>query len=178
MSEKYEEYCMKFSKEELRNIFCRKFDEELQSKIICITGDGSKIDFDSDSRIETIAFDENENLAIMFWEYQTSIYVCGKELMFIDDNFKGTYTSSDVFDNVVYEGCMRGMSHRQMLDMFADIILCFIGATDVQIIQRDVPKGSVYQRYNYYDPHMFIINVKNNCVNTHSQVFANITINY
>lgn len=169
---------MKFSKEELRNIFCRKFDEELQSKIICITGDGSKIDFDSDSRIETIAFDENENLAIMFWEYQTSIYVCGKELMFIDDNFKGTYTSSDVFDNVVYEGCMRGMSHRQMLDMFADIILCFIGATDVQIIQRDVPKGSVYQRYNYYDPHMFIINVKNNCVNTHSQVFANITINY
>ena len=102
----------------------------------------------------------------------------GKELMFIDDDFKGTYTSSDVFDNVVYEGCMRGMSHRQMLDMFADIILCFIGATDVQVIQRDVPKESVYRRYNYYDPHTFIINVKNDCANRQSQVFANITINF
>ena len=85
MSEKYEEYCMKFSKKELKDIFCGKFNEELCSKIICITGDGSKIDFDSDGRIETIAFDENENLAIMFWEYQTSIYVCGKELMSQDE---------------------------------------------------------------------------------------------
>ena len=47
-------------------------------------------------------------------------------MMFIDEGSKGTYTSSDVYNNVVYEGNLREMSHEEMLRMFSEIILCFI----------------------------------------------------
>lgn len=178
MSEKYNEYCMKFTNKELKNAFEKQFSEGGNSKIICIAEDESKVDFESDSKIETIAFDEEENIAIMFLGYQTSIFVYDKELMFIDENTKGTYTFSDVFGNVVYEGKMRKMSHEQMLSMFVEIVSCFIEATSVHIIQLDVPETSGYQKYNYYEPHMFIIDVENNHVNKQSQTFENITINY
>lgn len=178
MSEKYNEYCMKFSNEELKNAFEKQFSEKVCSKIICITEDESKVDFESDGKIETIAFDEEENIAIMFLGYQTSIFAYDKELMFIDENSKGTYTFSDVFDNVVYEGKMRRMSHEQMLSMFVEIISCFIDATSIHITQLDVPETSGYQRYNYYEPHLFIINVENNHADRQSRTFENITINY
>lgn len=48
------------------------------------------------------------------------------EIMFIDENSKGIYTSGDVYNNVVYEGNLRDMSHEEMLKMFSDIILCFM----------------------------------------------------
>lgn len=174
----YNEYCMKFSNEEINENFYNKFSKEIRSKIICIAEDGAKIDFESDRKIETVAFDQEENIAIMFLGFQTSIYIYDKELMFIDEKTKGTYTISDVYENVVYEGSMREMSHEQMLSMFIKIISCFIEATSVHVTQLDVPETSGYQMYNYYEPHMFIINVENGHVDKQSQTFENITIYY
>lgn len=174
----YNEYCMKFRNEEIKENFYNKFSKEIWSKIICIAENGDKIDFESGRKIETVAFDEEEKIAIMFLGYQTSIYVNDKELMFIDENSKGTYTISDVYENVVYEGRMREMSHEQMLSMFVKIISCFIEATSLHITQIDVPETSGYQTYNYYKPYMFIINVENGHVDKQSQTFENITIYY
>lgn len=178
MSGMYNEYCMKFGNEEIKEYFYNKFSKDIQTKIICIAEDGARIDFESGRKIETIAFDEEENIAIMFLGYQTSIYVYNEELMFIDERSKGTYTISDVYENVVYEGKMREMSHEQMLGMFVKILLCFIKATSVHVTQLDIPERSGYQAYNYYKPHMFIINVENGHANKHSQTFENITICY
>ena len=106
------------------------------------------------------------------------IYVFDKELMFIDEDSKGTYTISDVYENVVYEGRMREMSHEQMLGMFVKLISCLFEATSVHITQLEVPELSGYHVYNYYEPHMFIIDVENSHAEKHSQTFENITINY
>ena len=73
---------------------------------------------------------------------------------------------------------MREMSHEQMLSMFVKIISCFIEATSVHITQLDVPETSGYKTYNYYKPHMFIINVENSHADKQSQTFENITIYY
>lgn len=52
--------------------------------------------------------------------------------MLIDENSKGKYTSSDVYNNIVYEGKLREMDHLEILQMFANFILCFIDSSSTK----------------------------------------------
>lgn len=181
MSEKYNEYCMKFSNEELKRYLIDNVKKSVKSNldIRLISEDGEEVNINSDMKIETIVFDgKDENLFINFFGIHTSIFIFDNEIMFIDENSKGTYTSSDVYNNVVYEGTMREMTHAQMLQMFAEIILCLIDATDVCVIQSDVPENNNYKKYCYYEPHLFTIDVENNHAIEKTNIYENITINY
>lgn len=177
MNKEYNEYCMKFSNEELKKYLYDKLFENTNIKIQCLSADGEEVDITSDAKIETIAFDEKENISIMFFGYQTSIFAYDVEIMFIDEDSKGTYTSSDVYNNAVYEGNLREMSHEEMLQMFSKIILCFAGATDVSMTQLAVPENK-YKKYHYYEPHMFIVNVKNNNMTEKTSTYENIIIKH
>lgn len=177
MNIKYNEYCMKFNNEELKKYFLEELFENNNIKIKCLSADDEEVDITSNEKIETIAFDEKENIAIMFFGYQTSIFAYDIEIMFIDEDSKGTYTSSDVYNNVVYEGNMRAMSHQEMLHMFSDIVLCFLDAEQVSMTQLD-DSDNKYKRYNYYRPHIFIVEVKNNHTIEKMSVYENITIKY
>lgn len=171
---------MKFSNEELRRYMVEYLiDNSWDNKLIrFLSEDGDEIAIDSSEKIGTIVFDEfDENLFINFYGIHTSIFAYDIEIMFIDENSKGIYTDSDVYDNVVYEGDLRRLSHEEMLKMFSEIILCFHDVEEVSKIQTDAP-GNKYKRYNYYEPHMFIIDVKNSHTEKQSQTFENITINY
>ena len=162
MSEKYKEYCMKFSNEEIRAYMVDYLiSNSMNNKLIkYLSEDG-----------------DDENLFINFYGIHTSIFVDDTEIMFIDENSKGTYTSSDVYNNVVYEGNLRDMSHEEMLKMFSDIILCFYDAEDISIFQLDVPENA-YKKYNYYEPHRFIIEVKNSNEIQKESIYENITIKH
>lgn len=177
MNKEYNEYCMKFSNEELKKYLCDKIFENAHVRIQCLSADEEEVDVTSNTKIETITFDEEENISIMFLGYQTSIFVHDVEVMFIDEDYKGTYTSSDVYNNAVYEGNLREMSHEEMLKMFSEIILCFAGATDVSMTQLDVPENK-YKKYHYYEPHMFIVNVKNNNMTEKTSTYENIIIKH
>ena len=166
---------MKFSNEELKRNLYDKLYKNNGLQIKCLSEDGDEIEIDSDIKIETIAFDEDERISIMFFGYQTSIFVDDMEIMFIDENYRDSYTSSDVYNNVVYEGKLREMSHEQMLQMFCEIVMCFIGAIDVSITRLDVQVGE-YKKYNYYEPHIFIVNVRNNHASEKINLYENITI--
>ena len=180
MSENYKEYCMKFSNEELQKnmveyLIKNSWDEK---KLRFLSEDGNEIEIDSSEKIGTMVFDGNdENLFINFYGIHTSIFAYDVEIMFIDEDSKGTYTSSDVYNNVVYEGNLREMSHEEMLKMFSDIILCFIGAEDASMTQFDVPKNK-YKKYNYYEPHEFLVNVKNSYTIEKTSIYENITIKH
>ena len=180
MSENYKEYCMKFSNEELKKnmveyLIKNSWDEKM---IRFLSEDGDEIEIDSSKEIGTIVFDGNdENLFINFYGIHTSIFAYNVEMMFIDEDSKGTYTSSDVYNNVVYEGNLRDMSHEEMLKMFSDIILCFYDAEDISIFQLDVPENA-YKKYNYYEPHRFIIEVKNSHEIQKESIYENITIKH
>lgn len=164
MSEKHKEYCMKFSNEELRKYMVEYLiNNSWYNKLIrFLSEDGDEIAIDSSEKIGTIVFDGfDENLFINFYDIHTSILVYDIEIMFIDEDSKGTYTSGDVYNNVVYEGKLRELSHEEMFKMFSEIILCFRDAEDVSMTQSDVQENK-YKKYNYYEPHMFIVKVKNN----------------
>jgi len=180
MSEKYREYCMKFSNEEIKEYMVDYLiSNSMDNKLIKILSeDGDEILFDSSERIGTIVFDgDDENLFINFYGIHTSIFVHDIEIMFIDEDSKGTYTSSDVYNNVVYEGNLREMSHEEMLKMFSEIILGFTDAEDVSMSQSDVLENT-YKRYNYYEPHRFIIEVKNSHGIQKESIYENITIKH
>lgn len=180
MSEKYKEYCMKFSNEEIREYMVGYLiSNSMDNKLIrFLSEDGGEIEFNSSKKIETIVFDGcDENLFINFYGIHTSIFVYDMEIMFIDENSKGIYTSSDIYNNVVYEGDLREMSHEEMLKMFSEIILCFCDSEDVSISQLDVPENK-YKKYNYYEPHRFVIEVKNNHGIQKESVYENIIIKY
>ena len=175
MSDKYNEDCMKFNNKELKEYLYDKFLENGSLQVKCLSVNDEETDIMSNTKIETITLDENENISIMFFGYQTSIFVYNQEIMFIDENSKGTYTSSDVYNNVVYEGTLREMSHEQMLHMFFEIIMCFIDATNVSMTQSAVPENK-YKKYKYYKPHIFTINVKNKHTSQKVSKYENITI--
>ena len=179
MSENYKEYCMKFSNEELKKnmveyLIKNSWDEKM---IRFLSEDGDEIEIDSSKEIGTIVFDGNdENLFINFYGIHTSIFAYNVEMMFIDEDSKGTYTSSDVYNNVVYEGNLREMSHEEMLRMFSEIILCFIDAETVTMTQSSVPENK-YKKYNY-EPHEFLVEVKNGHTIEKRNIYENITIQY
>ena len=75
MSEMYNGYCMKFNNEEIRQLFCNKFSDEIRSQIIYIAEDGSEADLESGKKIETIAFDKEENISIYVFG-TSNFYVC------------------------------------------------------------------------------------------------------
>lgn len=113
--------------------------------------------------------------------YKHQYLVLDEEIMFIDEKSKGIYSSSDVEKNAVYEGSLWEMTHEEMLQMFADIIICLIDATGISVIQSDISdhkKFEEYKKSHYYDPHMFIVNVEKEHIIGETKVFENITINY
>lgn len=67
------------------------------------------------------------------------------------------------------EACMK-FSNEELKRYFIDMIRK--GA------QSDVPEDSNYKRYNYYEPHMFIVNVENDPIIGKTKIYENITINY
>lgn len=180
MSKNYEEYCMKFSNEELKkNMVEYLINNSWDNKLIrYLSEDGEEVENDSAENIGTIVFDgDDENLFINFYGIHTSIFIYDIEIMFIDEASKGTYTSSDVYNNVVYEGNLREMSHEEMLQMFSEIILCFREIEAVAMTQFDAPENK-YKKYNYYEPHMFIIEAKSSRTIEKENIYENIIIKH
>ncbi|WP_128103486.1 hypothetical protein [Paenibacillus sp. DCT19] len=97
--------CMQFSNEELYKYFITKFENNSSIAIRTLSQDDREIEITSSTPIQFICFDgEKQDLFISFNGDQTSIFVHDEEIMFIDENKKGMYTTSDTFGNVVYEG--------------------------------------------------------------------------
>lgn len=178
MDTKYKGYCMNFKNEELKQYLISRMEKSATTDIRVLSEDGEEIEINSDIKVETIVFDgDDENLFINFYGVHTSIFVFDKEIMFIDENSKGTYTSSDVYNNVVYEGKLRELDHLEILQMFADFISCFIDSSGVEVLITE-DEAKKYKKYNYYNPSIFTINVKNKNAVNKEKVFENITIRY
>lgn len=179
MIDMYNECCMNFTTEELKKYLIEnvKNNSKFNNEIRILTENGDEMAIES-NKIGTIVFDKDENVFINFYGVHTSIFAFNKEIMFIDECSKNIYTSSDVYNNVVYEGDLRNMTHMQMLNMFTDIIINFIDANGIEIVQLDIPKVEKYRKYKYIEPHEFIINVKNKHLKRQTKCYQNIYINY
>lgn len=175
----YKNYCMEFTNEEIEEFLVKEFINNPDIKINRMSSDGDIISSDSIIPIETLSLDgEKENLFINFLGIQTSIFVNDTEIMLIDESAKGTYTSSDVYHNVVYEGELRCLEHSEILRLICEIVDCFINNKVNEVIDSELSGNKNDQRYHYYVPHCYVINVIKNQPNTKQKIFENITINY
>lgn len=180
MSNNYNEYCMKFSNEEIEKYLISSILEKGidKSKIRRLSEDGEELDENSIETIETIVFDgDDENLFITFYGIHTSIFVKDYEIMFIDEKSKGVYTESDVYNNVIYAGNLRELTHEEILDMFVKIVDYFCNADEIIIEQGEISKNEQYVITRYIIPHEYVIKVKNNRKEVEKVVYANISIN-
>lgn len=90
--------CMQFSNEEPWKYFITIFENNPTVAIRTLSDDDSEIEITSSTPIQFICFDgEKQDLFIRFNGNQTSIFVYDEEIMFIDENSKGLYTTSDTF---------------------------------------------------------------------------------
>lgn len=174
-------YCMEFTDDELKEYLIDYIIENarIDLDIKMYSQDYELINFEDEKSIETIVFDGNdENLMISFFGKQTSIFVFKEEIMFIDEDAKQySYTSSDVYGNAVYEGKLRSLSLKEMLKIFAEIILCFIDATGVSIYEKEINDIKYGERY-YYNLCEYIITVQNKHKKKQRRTFENIIIEY
>jgi len=180
MSNNYNEYCMKFSNEEIEKYLISSILEKGIDKSIIrrLSEDGEELDENSIETIETIVFDgDDENLFITFYGIHTSIFVKDYEIMFIDEKSKGVYTESDVYNNVIYAGNLRELTHEEILDMFVKIVDYFCNADEIIIEQGEISKNEQYVITRYIIPHEYVIKVKNNRKDVEKVVYANISIN-
>lgn len=177
--DKYNGYCMEFSNSELVEHLVQQFQNNPQVKIRLLAEDGEEINSQSNRKIEIICFDgKSENLYIYFTGVQTSIFVHNSEIMFIDELAKGTYTTSDTYHNVVFEGALRNLSHQQLLSLFAQFISCFIDCKGIEIKEKPIENYERDGKYEYYSPYEFEINVISTKITGQRFIAKNITINY
>lgn len=97
-----------------------------------------------------VSFDgDDENFSISFYGYQTSI--------FIDDTYKKHYTSSDTYKNIVYEGELNIINHKEILGLFCDFIRLLNGAAQIS-----VEETTISQEQFCYPKCDYIIKIDNN----------------
>ncbi len=93
--------------------------------------------------------------------------------MFIDESRINTYTSSDIVDNVVYEGDIVGKSHQCFLEKLAEIILCFVDASNIAV---EYIKDNTLQDHKYFEAFRYNIIVEKNIGEHGTFEYGNIMI--
>ena len=164
-------WSMEFTNDEIKRYLADKTKEWAE---VCYLVDDIYVEQDSKDNFDYITFDgTKQNFYISFYGTQTAIFFNNNEIMFIDDDEKKHYTSSDVFDNVVYEGRLNDKSHKQILGLILKFVNLLHGVTDIEIKQEVLIPDSLesYGKSNY------IININNPLVDSGKYIFENIEIN-
>lgn len=138
---------MNFTNKEIMEYFVQPLTANPDINIKLLSDD-REIKEDSNENIEIVCLDgEKEELFVSFIGCQTSIFILNEEVMFIDENAKKNYTLSDTAFNIVYEGNLRGMTHKEILKMLLEFVNYCVGA---------------YEIYVEEDNKNYIINLKSN----------------
>ena len=92
--------------------------------------------------------------------------------MFIDENVKNNYTTSDTMYNVVYEGNLRNLTHKEILGLIIEIISYFICANEIYVYKEElIDNSNTYKKYSYR------IDVVSDFVERKEGIYNNIVIN-
>ncbi|MBQ3611909.1 MAG: hypothetical protein IJA01_06555 [Firmicutes bacterium] len=173
-------YCMEFTNNEIKQHFVEYINEILSYKIDIqfFASTYERIDISGNDSVDTIAIEDGD-LMIQFAKSRTSLFIFNEEVMFIDEEAKRySYTTSDIYGNAVYEHNLRELDHKQQLNMFAEILLCFVNASGIEIHERAIT-GDVKNNYYYISElKEYVLEAKNTSAGKRTKTFGNITINY
>ncbi len=169
-SKKNDVPCMKFSNKEKQRI-----GENVSQGFVMFFADNGEViqDFEKED-IEWISFDEKDCVAIRFLGFWTSIFFGDElELMFIDDNDKGHFTSEDTDYNTVYEGKLDELTHNEICEMFSEILIILTKAESVTVEEQDTYE-CCDRVYRQYKPLNYIVRVKSKENNSYIKSYCNI----
>lgn len=158
-----DKYCMMFTNEEIIEYLIKPLKKYSNMRIRMSSADDVEVLENTIEKICFVSFDgERENFSISFYGHQTSIFISDQDLtpqrnytfneefMFIDDNNKQHYTSSDTYKNIVYEGKLKDKEHKEILTMFCEFIVMLNGAKSISVQEEVVSdKGFEYPKCNY-----------------------------
>lgn len=169
---KKHEKCMCFSNDEIKQYLLSELIQINDTDIILLTDTGVVMDINSQQKISTVVFDGiKEEFFINFYDDQTSLFFDNQEIMFIDDNIKNDYTSSDTCYNMVYEGYLRDKDHEEILNFFAELINLIVGYKEIKVEFIPVVEKNRHL-YDYFDNKIHIYK-KGNV--SEKYVFENLT---
>lgn len=164
-------WSMEFTNDEIKRYLTDKTKEWAE---VCYLVDDIYVEENCKDNFDYITFyGTKQNFYISFYGTQTAIFFNNNEIMFIDDDEKKHYTSSDVFDNVVYEGKLNDKSHKQILELILKFVNLLHGVTDIEIKQEVLIPDSLES----YGKNNYIININNPLVASGKYIFENIEIN-
>lgn len=142
------DWCMNFNNAEIEEALLKKIEGKFNYKLMA---NDSYVNLGSQERYEFIILDDSKEFYISLMNFQTSVFIHDIEIMFIDDNAKSTYTISDTYGNVVYEGNLNLLTHIQILDMIYNLIIILSESTSIEVSISDLPSTSdFYPKYSYY----------------------------
>lgn len=141
-----------------------------------LSEEGDDIASNLNKKIGFVVFDgTKEELFVNFFSDHVSIFIKELEIMFIDESSINIYTSSDIVDNVVYEGNIMDLTHQCFLGKLAEIILCFVDATNIAV---EYIKDNNLKDHKYFEAYRYTINVEKNTTEHGIFEYGNISIVY
>lgn len=158
-----DKFCMSFTNEEIKEYLIKPLSKYSSLNLRLLTTDGIELVDPFYEKITFICFDgKRENFYIRFYDDSTSIFISdeertsspkytfNEEFMFLDDDIRQNYTSSDTSGNVVYGGTLKNRTHEELLMLFCEIIVLLNGARSISIEEQFVSQnGFEYPKYNY-----------------------------
>ena len=165
-NEEIKDYLVKF-------VLSKRMD--IADKIRFLSDAGDEIG-NGNEKIDFVVFDGiNEELFVSFFRDHVSVFIKDTEIMFIDESRINTYTSSDIVDNVVYEGDIVGTSHQCFLEKLSEIILCFVDASNIAV---EYIKDNTLQDHKYFEAFRYNIIAEKNIGEHGTFEYGNIRIIY
>lgn len=141
-------WSMDFTNKEIEDYFISKLNGKFNYKLMV---DDSYVNLGHKERYEFIILNEEKEFYINFMNFQTSVFIHNHELIFIDDDLKDTYTISDIYHNIVYEGEIKKMSHKDFLSLLFNIIIKLSDSYSMEIDYEPLTlEESCYPKYSYY----------------------------
>jgi len=102
---------------------------------------------------------DKEDFFLCFSPRQISIFCLNEHFMFIDDSFREhIITSSDTYDEIVYEGKFKGKTSLEILDIIFNVIRLVYGSNQ---IQHDGVKTEFKTISGYDTKYNYLIRIKN-----------------
>ena len=113
----------------------------------------------SDADIECVIIGEDQCLV---WFLKDEILIFSnneEEIMLIDENSRGHYTTEDTYGNAVFECKFQEMEHQDVENIISEIARMFLSAEKVSI--DDVAKYEVNDHiYRQYSPMYHVVSIK------------------
>jgi len=187
LKKEYAKYCMEFTNEEIVTYLAKPLREKYNFEVHTLDEDDFLVDEFSEKQISCVTFDgkiKDTNFRIIFWGYKTSIFIddetkvktnkkknftFNEEFMFIDDDIRKSVGYDETYANIVYEGKLKNLSSKEILELFIEFILILNGTTKFEFEETRVLPMGEYEKNNY------VVKLSNNTSEKKQITIENIT---